>query len=96
LVAGVDLAQPTVSQHLKILVETGLARVRRQGREMRYELDADSLERLNVAIGEIGRTLTELSPAQAQPSRDARRSDRVAPGKDEGGASGFDLPTSLI
>ena len=44
LVARLDLAQPQVSKHLKVLKEVGLVEVREQGRERIYRLDGRSLK----------------------------------------------------
>jgi DNA-binding transcriptional ArsR family regulator len=43
LVAAFSLTQPAISQHLRILVEAGLARVRRAGRQRFYSVDAAPL-----------------------------------------------------
>lgn len=38
-----DMSQPAVSQHLKVLRDTGAVRVRRDGRRQVYELEATRL-----------------------------------------------------
>jgi DNA-binding transcriptional ArsR family regulator len=43
LVAHFEISQPAVSQHLRLLVDAGLARVRRDGRQRLYALDAAPL-----------------------------------------------------
>jgi DNA-binding transcriptional ArsR family regulator len=44
LVATLDLAQPLVSKHLRVLREVGLVEVRENGRQRMYRLDARPLE----------------------------------------------------
>lgn len=41
LVATLDLSQPLVSQHLRVLKDAGVVRGRRQGREVIYQLVDD-------------------------------------------------------
>ena len=43
LVERLDLAQPQVSKHLKVLAEVGLVRVRAAGRNRLYRLEAPAL-----------------------------------------------------
>ena len=44
LVAALDISQPQVSKHLKVLREVGLVQVREEGRERIYRLDGRSLK----------------------------------------------------
>jgi DNA-binding transcriptional ArsR family regulator len=44
LVALLDLAQPQVSKHLRVLREVGLVEVREEGRQRMYRLNARSLK----------------------------------------------------
>ena len=48
VVACLDLAQSTVSQHLKILVGAGLLRYATDGHRSRYEIDGDAMAALSV------------------------------------------------
>ena len=50
VVAGLDLAQSTVSQHLKVLVEAGLVRYEPADRRSRYSVDFQALARLAPAL----------------------------------------------
>jgi DNA-binding transcriptional ArsR family regulator len=43
VVGRMDLAQSTVSQHLKVLVEAGLVRVRQERQRSLYEVDREAL-----------------------------------------------------
>ncbi len=55
IVDAFDLAQSTVSQHLKVLVDAGLVRYVPENRRSRYMVDRDALARLE------GRMSTFLS-----------------------------------
>ena len=43
IVAALGLEQPSVSKHLRVLLDVGLVRVRREGRNMLYSLDAEAI-----------------------------------------------------
>jgi ArsR family transcriptional regulator len=43
IVSQLDVAQPTVSHHLKILRQAGLVRATRRGKEIYYSLNQDRL-----------------------------------------------------
>jgi DNA-binding transcriptional ArsR family regulator len=45
-----DISRPAVSQHLKVLKETGIVVDRRSGRERLYRLSPDGLSRARAAI----------------------------------------------
>ena len=51
VVERLDLAQSTVSQHLKVLVEAGLVRLTPERRRSRYEVDRAALAALARSIG---------------------------------------------
>jgi ArsR family transcriptional regulator, arsenate/arsenite/antimonite-responsive transcriptional repressor len=53
VVGHLDLAQSTVSQHLKILVEAGLIRFAPERQRSRYELDREALAGLSVSIAAL-------------------------------------------
>jgi DNA-binding transcriptional ArsR family regulator len=44
IVAQFDISAPAISQHLKVLRESGLVRVRPEGQHRIYSLDADGLD----------------------------------------------------
>ena len=50
VVGTVDLAQSTVSQHLKVLVEAGLVRYAPDRQRSRYELDRAAVASLSKAV----------------------------------------------
>jgi len=47
IVAALDLEQPSVSKHLRVLHEVGLVRVRRNGRHMFYRTNAEAIRPLH-------------------------------------------------
>ena len=51
VVGTVDLAQSTVSQHLKVLVEAGLVRYAPDRQRSRYEIDRAAVASLSKAVG---------------------------------------------
>ena len=55
LVDSVDMTQPAVSQHLKVLQEAGLVRYRREGRRRVYELEAAPLREIYDWLGHYER-----------------------------------------
>ena len=48
LVARLDISQPGVSKHLRVLRESGLVAVRRDGRRRWYELQAQPLAEVDM------------------------------------------------
>jgi len=52
IVEALDLPQPSVSKHLKVLRDVGLVRPRREGRQVLYRTDAEALR----PIGEWAET----------------------------------------
>lgn len=53
VVEQLDLAQSTVSQHLKVLVEAGLVRFTPEDRRSRYEIDREALTGLSRAVSAL-------------------------------------------
>jgi DNA-binding transcriptional ArsR family regulator len=47
LVAALGWPQPSVSKHLHVLLDVGLVRVRREGRHMLYQTNADAIRPLH-------------------------------------------------
>ena len=47
IVAELELEQPSVSKHLRVLKDVGLVRVRREGRQMLYRVHADAIRPLH-------------------------------------------------
>ena len=53
-----NIAQPTLSRHMKILVDSGLVSVRKDAQWMRYSINRDNLNELN----QFFRSLSEEIP----------------------------------
>lgn len=47
------LSQPTVSHHMKQLVDAGLVRSERRGRWVYYQLETDALLEMSAALGRL-------------------------------------------
>jgi DNA-binding transcriptional ArsR family regulator len=63
----VGLSRPAASQHLGVLLEAGLMRVRRDGRRRLYHTDAHTLDELRFALEEF------WGPRLAKLKREAER-----------------------
>lgn len=46
IVDALEMEQPSASKHLKVLKDVGLVRVRREGRNMLYRVNADAIRPL--------------------------------------------------
>ena|SRR5215472_231301 len=55
IVATLNLPQPSVSKHLRVLLEVGLVDVRRDGRQMFYRTNADAIRPLHEWSGTFER-----------------------------------------
>jgi DNA-binding transcriptional ArsR family regulator len=55
IVAALELEQPSVSKHLRVLKDVGLVRVRREGRHMLYQVNADAIRPLHEWAGTFER-----------------------------------------
>ena len=55
IVAALNLAQPSVSKHLKVLHNVGLVHVRRQGRQVFYRTNAEAIRPLHEWAGTFER-----------------------------------------
>ena len=51
IVSTLGLNQPSVSKHLRVLLEVGLVRVRRDGRRMLYRTNAEGIRPLHEWTG---------------------------------------------
>jgi DNA-binding transcriptional ArsR family regulator len=59
LVASLDIPQPQVSKHLRVLREVGVVEVRREGRQRLYRLNATALKPIHEWVSEFERMWTE-------------------------------------
>jgi ArsR family transcriptional regulator len=61
-----DVAQPTVSHHLKVLREAGWVRAERQGSNIYYYLRPEAVERFRALAGELVPAIRP-TPSRALP-----------------------------
>ena len=55
IVAALEMEQPSVSKHLRVLREVGLVRMRREGRQKFYQTNAAAIRPLHEWAGEFER-----------------------------------------
>jgi DNA-binding transcriptional ArsR family regulator len=55
IVSALGLEQPSVSKHLRVLLDVGLVHVRREGRRMFYRTNADAIRPLHEWAGTFER-----------------------------------------
>ena len=55
IVTALGLEQPSVSKHLRVLLDVGLVHVRRDGRRMFYRTNADAIRPLHEWAGQFER-----------------------------------------
>lgn len=65
VVTHLDLAQSTVSQHLKILVEAGLVRLTPEAQRSRYAVDREAMARLSRSLGSLFETCAASDAANS-------------------------------
>ncbi|MEP9353308.1 metalloregulator ArsR/SmtB family transcription factor [Xanthobacter sp. KR7-65] len=68
IVRALPLAQSTVSQHLKVLLDAGLIRSRAEGQRSSYCIDRDALARLETEIEALFAALKGPSGCCAPPA----------------------------
>ena len=72
-----DISAPAVSQHLKVLKEARLVRVRVEGQRRVYSLDPEGLQMIDAWLVEVRRfwagSLDALEQALRAPERKKRR-----------------------
>jgi ArsR family transcriptional regulator len=66
VVARFDLAQSTVSQHLKVLVEAGLVRLSASAQRSVYEIDSQALAQLSDSFSGLAARCCLPVPASEQ------------------------------
>ena len=97
----VDLAQPSVSHHIKILIEAELIEAEKEGRHYKYILNQDNLNEYLKAIasqvlpgkGSVGQEVcNELPPEKPSPAIITAGVNHSAGGTSRGDTSGQDAP----
>ncbi len=56
VVAGLELAQSTVSQHLRILVDAGLLSFASEGKRSRYQVNGEAMAALSAELSRFAAT----------------------------------------
>jgi ArsR family transcriptional regulator, arsenate/arsenite/antimonite-responsive transcriptional repressor len=64
IVQALELSQPTVSKHLKVLRDAGLVAVREEGQHRYYHLDSSPLEEVDEWLLPFLGTLGESEPGE--------------------------------
>ena len=86
LVERLELAQPQVSKHLKVLSEVGLVRVRAAGRNRLYRLEAPALapiqrwlvtyeQLINARLDRLDDYLAELQAERAEQTEETEETE---------------------
>ena len=82
IVAALDIEQPSVSKHLRVLREVGLVRVRQEGRRKLYQTNAAAIRPLHEWTGAFERfwrqTLTRVK--ERAEAKAAAAGDKVDDG----------------
>lgn len=68
VVGHLDLAQSTVSQHLKVLVDAGLVRLTPDRQRSRYTIDRDAVAQLSDRLMQLLQLCSNRSPQTAENS----------------------------
>jgi DNA-binding transcriptional ArsR family regulator len=75
LVARMELTQPQVSKHLRVLREVGLVQVRGDGRRRLYRLNGPALKPIHDWIKDYERTWSERFDAMDDVLEDLKRQE---------------------
>lgn len=67
LMTGIELSQPTVSHHLKVLKDAGVVRSERRGSWVYYSLELAILGSLGGLITALAPPLREASASETEP-----------------------------
>jgi DNA-binding transcriptional ArsR family regulator len=83
LVERIGIAQPQVSKHLRVLREVGLVRVRGEGRQRIYRLDARRLKPIHDWVGRYEEMWSERYDRLDAVLEELKREERGDGGDDE-------------
>jgi DNA-binding transcriptional ArsR family regulator len=83
LVERIGIAQPQVSKHLRVLREVGLVRVRDEGRQRIYRLDARRLKPIHDWVGRYEDMWSERYERLDAVLEELKREERRHGGDDE-------------
>ena len=93
IVDSLGLPQPSVSKHLRVLLEVGLVNVRRDGRHMFYRTNADAIRPLHEWTSTFerywGHQLTRIKErAESMELTSQREETRKRRNEDDGNSGG--------
>ena len=75
---ALGLAQPSVSKHLRVLLEVGLVEVRRDGRQAFYRTNAEAIKPVHEWTSRFERYWRrQLTRVKERAERESERSDRT-------------------
>ena len=78
---ALGLAQPSVSKHLRVLLDVGLVEVRREGRQAFYRTNADAIKPVHEWTSRFERywrrQLVRVKERAERAERQSERSDRT-------------------
>ncbi|HSF14634.1 MAG TPA: metalloregulator ArsR/SmtB family transcription factor [Vicinamibacteria bacterium] len=83
LVTRLDLAQPLVSKHLRVLRQVGLVDVRDQGRQRMYRMNGRSLKPIHDWVKKFERSWEERFEALDEVLEELKTKEKRDDGKDE-------------
>ena len=83
LVTLLDLAQPLVSKHLRVLRQVGLVDVRDQGRQRMYRMNGRSLKPIHDWVKKFERTWDDRFEALDEVLEELKAKEKRDDGKDE-------------
>ena len=83
LVEQLDLAQPQVSKHLRVLREVGAVEVREDGRRRLYRLNGEALRPIHDWVKEYEQTWSQRFEQLDAVLEDLKRKDDDGDGNDE-------------
>jgi DNA-binding transcriptional ArsR family regulator len=89
LVVELQVSQPTVSKHLKVLREAGLVSMRAQGQKRYYSLDT-------APLGLVRDWLADFDPRAAQPGDIEPAGGSAAAGADAGRGAGPEAASDAV
>jgi DNA-binding transcriptional ArsR family regulator len=89
LVVELQVSQPTVSKHLKVLREAGLVSMRAQGQKRYYSLDI-------APLGLVRDWLADFDPRAAQPGDVGPAGGSAAAGADAGRGAGPEAASDAV
>ncbi len=77
LVAALDASQPSVSQHLRVLLDAGLVTVRQDGRRRIYRASPEGLARVRAEVERYWQAaVAQMKDELEQPVEKARKGKR--------------------